>query len=91
MSKKSRKKKRRNKNPMDVINKPARSISWQDTEGVHFVAPGLPQSPEKVAEMTKRYQEHIRNSPLWDQIVRDFGPEKAEELLKECQVKIKPG
>jgi len=63
-------------------------FSWQDGEGFHFLRPGRRPSPEQVEEMTRQYQEKIRNSPLWDQMVNNFGKEKAEELLKECRVKI---
>jgi hypothetical protein len=33
--------------------------------------------------MTKEYQKQIRNSPLWDERVQEFGEEEAEKLLKE--------
>jgi len=39
--------------------------------------------------MTRAYQENIRKSPLWDMMVEQFGPEKAEELLKECRVELR--
>lgn len=91
MGKKSRKKKSKRKLLKDNLTEPAGTMSWQDAEGVHFVSPGLPPTPEKIAEMTKEYQNQIRKSPLWDEMVKQFGIEKAEELLKQCQVKIKPG
>jgi hypothetical protein len=57
--------------------------------------PGLPkalagQAPEKLEEMTKQYQENLRNSPMWSEMVRKFGRAKAEELLKECRVELRP-
>ena len=91
MGKKSRKKKLRRELLQGNLNESAGTISWQDAEGVHVVSPGLPPSAEKIAEMTREYQNQIRNSPLWDDMVKQFGLEKAEELLKQCQVKIKPG
>jgi len=39
--------------------------------------------------MTKEYQKQIRNSPLWDEMVQQFGEKKAEKLLKEFQVKLR--
>jgi hypothetical protein len=33
--------------------------------------------------MLKEYQNQVRSSPLWDEMVNEFGKEKAEELLKE--------
>ena len=57
--------------------------------------PGRPkalagQAPEKLEEMTKQYQENLRNSPRWGEMVRKFGRAKAEELLKECRVELRP-
>jgi len=91
MGKKSRKKKLKRKAVKGGLSEPEGSISWQDGEGVHFVSPGLPPTPEKISEMTKEYQNQIRNSPLWNDMIKQFGREKAEELLKQCQVQIKPG
>lgn len=38
--------------------------------------------------MTKAHQERIRNSPLWDTMVREVGLEEAERMLQQFQVKI---
>ncbi|MFZ1986862.1 MAG: hypothetical protein WAU91_20795 [Desulfatitalea sp.] len=47
---------------------------------------------EKMAElMTKNFQKEIRNSEIWDQIVAQFGEEKAKQLLAECKAEVKPG
>lgn len=35
--------------------------------------------------MTKNFQEELRNSQIWDQMVAEFGEEKAEQLLKEIK------
>jgi hypothetical protein len=59
------------------------SFSWTDNDGIHFAAPGSPPSPEQSEKMTKEYQKQIRNSPLWDEMVKKFGKAKAEKLLKE--------
>jgi hypothetical protein len=92
MGKKSRKKReRREAKENDRRISSAQLISWQDEEGLHFVSPGSAPSPEQVAAMTKEYQNQIRNSPLWHEMVNQFGLKKAEELLKECQVNITPG
>jgi hypothetical protein len=39
--------------------------------------------------MTRRYQQEIRNSPLWDEMVREFGEKEAERLLKKFRVEIR--
>ena len=63
--------------------------SWLDQDGFHFFGPGKPPTTEEYEEMTRAYREKIRNSPLWTDMVRQFGKKKAEELLLEC--KVKPG
>ncbi len=40
---------------------------------------------------TKNFQTEIRNSEIWDQMVAEFGEEKAERVLMECKAEVKPG
>jgi hypothetical protein len=56
-----------------------------DDRGLHYLVPGRPES-DTFERMTGVYQQNIRRSPLWDQMVKKFGVEKAEELLKQCRV-----
>jgi hypothetical protein len=60
-----------------------------DKDGFHALIPGVPPSDEEIAVITKKYQEKIRNSPLWDEMLRKFGKEKAEEILLQCRFEIK--
>ncbi|MDY0222873.1 MAG: SEC-C metal-binding domain-containing protein [Desulfobacterium sp.] len=60
-----------------------RPISWTENDGIHFVAPGSPPAPEQLEKMTKEYQKRVRNSPLWDKMVKKYGKEKAAKLLTE--------
>ena len=66
------------------------SFSWADNDGIHFVAPGSPPPPssEQSKKMTKQYQKHIRNSPLWDEMVKKYGKKEAEKLLKEFKAEV---
>ena len=41
--------------------------------------------------LTENFQRELRESELWDQMVEEFGPERAEEILRECKAEIKPG
>ena len=41
--------------------------------------------------MTKNFQKELRNSKVWDQMVEEFGEERAEEILKECKAEVKRG
>ena len=84
MSKKSKNKKKKKRK---VLSNPP-GFSWYDEEGFHFLTPGEKPFPEQVEEMTRQYQENIRKSPYWSEIVKLCGKEQAEELLKECRVKI---
>lgn len=87
MSKKSRRKKR---DKRKKTNLPAGTLHWQEEGELHFLTPGLPPSADKLAEMTKSYQRKIRNSALFDDWVRQFGLNKAEEMLKECRMELRP-
>ena len=61
--------------------------SWMDEDGLHFTGQGTPPSDEDYEQMTRDYQEKIRNSPMWDEWIKQFGKKKAEEMLKECVAK----
>jgi hypothetical protein len=39
--------------------------------------------------MTRRYQQEIRNSSSWDEMVREFGEKEAEQILREFRVEIR--
>ena len=41
--------------------------------------------------LTGNFQKELRESPLWDQMVEEFGEKRAEEILRECKAEIKPG
>jgi hypothetical protein len=44
-----------------------------------------------VSLLTKNFQQEIRNSEIWDQMVAEFGEEKATQILKGCKADIVPG
>jgi len=80
----------RNKKQKDIrpqTQSPLSSFSWMEDDGFHCIMPGVAPSPDELERMTKEYQKQIRSSPMWDEMVRRFGKEKAEELLKQCRVK----
>ena len=92
MGRKSRikKLKRGNKlNNQQNIN-PEQLPVWQDAEGLHTIMPGESPSEEKLAEMTADYQKNIRNSEIFTLMVKQFGKEKAEEMLREFKVELRP-
>jgi hypothetical protein len=61
---------------------------WSSEDGIHALGCGQPPTALEIAKMTADYQEQIRTSPLWEQMVKEFGEKKATELLKECTVRI---
>jgi len=64
--------------------------SWFDQEGqLHCLVPMRDSSPEVLEEMTRRYRAGIRNSEIWDDMVRRFGEKKAEELLDGFRVELR--
>lgn len=42
-------------------------------------------------KMTKNFQKELRNSEIWDQMVAEFGEEKAKQLLQECKAQVDRG
>jgi hypothetical protein len=62
---------------------------WFDDDGLHTVVLGQAPPEARQDEMTRRYQQKIRTSPLWQQIVDEFGVEEAERLLKDCRVEFR--
>jgi hypothetical protein len=81
------KKERREKDRREGAVEPDAPM-WSSDEGVHALAFGQPPTASQVASMTTAYQQQIRDSPLWDQMVKKFGEQKAAEMLKQFTVKI---
>jgi hypothetical protein len=82
---KNKKAKRRRRPGLPAAEVPA----WMDDDGLHALLPGTPPDQKTLERMTELYQEQIRNSPMWDEMVREFGPEKAEELLRQCRAELR--
>ena len=60
---------------------------WETADGIQTLLPGLPPSPEQLEQLSRSYQEQIRRSPFWPQVVAQYGAEKAESLLQQCRVR----
>jgi len=63
--------------------------TWIDEEGMHLVGKGMRPSIEEQERMSKEYQRNIRKSPLWKQMVTEYGKEKAEKMLEEFRVETR--
>lgn len=66
----------------------AEVVTWLESDGLHALVPA-DASPTTLEEMTKRYQESIRRSPLWDLMVKEYGEEEATRLLQQFRVERK--
>lgn len=91
MRKKSRRlrreqKKKANFNEYDL---PPGTIHWQEGNEMHFLTPGIPSSAEEIAELTRIYQENIKNSDVFEYWVNEFGLAKAEEMVQECRYEVR--
>ena len=40
---------------------------------------------------TQDFIKGIKDTPMWDEMVAEYGEQRALELLKECKAQIKPG
>ena len=61
--------------------------TWVDEDGMHYVGSGQAPTLEEYQRMTEEYQQRIRKSPLWKQMVEQYGKKQAEKMLKDFQVK----
>ena len=73
--------------PMKLRNKKRRPevgvASWMEEDGLHLMMPGTAPGVADLAELTRRYQEKVRQSPLWEEMIQRFGKDGAERLLRE--------
>jgi hypothetical protein len=61
-----------------------KSKGTEELYGLHAIIPD--GSPADIEVLDKSYQESIRNSPIFDEMVKKFGKKRAEKLLKEFKV-----
>ena len=64
--------------------------SFMNIEGFHASVPIPPgKSVEEIqSKITAEYQKNIKASPVWDEIVKMYGEDEAENILKEFEAKI---
>jgi hypothetical protein len=65
--------------------------AWWEPDGVHVLSHGAAPGAEGLAAMTRTFQDQLRQSPLWAQLVAQVGPERAEQLLLQCRVELREG
>lgn len=93
--KKNKKKRRRNgsgNQPPELSREeafPEGGLSWMEGDGLHAVLPGKKPSQQQIEKMTENYQRQLRKSPMFKQWVKQYGKQKALEMLKECRVELR--
>jgi hypothetical protein len=63
------------------------AAAWLADDGCHLLLPGIP-SPELLDEISRNFQEQLRRSPLWKELVQQYGPERAEQILQQCRAQL---
>ncbi len=64
---------------------------WTEADGsLHAILPGDTPDEAQLARLSKSYQESIRNSPMWTDMVKEFGEAKAKKLLAQCRAEVHP-
>jgi hypothetical protein len=99
MGKRSRQKRlRRGETERSLSSDPAASeawpaqadaVAWDGGDGLHMLVPGQAPSVEQLEGMTQVYERKIRQSPLWHEMVRQFGVAQAEEMLRDFRVELR--
>jgi hypothetical protein len=64
-------------------------LAWSDHEGLHALVPGEAPSPDLLQDISRRYRDQIRQSPLWDEMVAQFGVQEAERLLSQFGIELR--
>jgi hypothetical protein len=62
---------------------------WLDAEGYHLHCRMKSPTARTLEELTQEYRRQIRNSEIWDYMVKHYGREKAEEMLKGFRVELR--
>jgi len=82
------KRKKRNKKKRSGFNDfSPEMLEWilQGIDGDHGSTE--PPSPELAEEINSVFVREFKKSPMWKNMIADFGKEKAEEMLKQMCVK----
>ena len=87
MGKKSSK---RNKKKKRSISTKSILYSEMRSDGYHAFIAGERPSQSELDKMTAEYRANIRKSPLWQEMIKQYGEKKAEELLQEFNVELRP-
>ena len=85
LGKNSRKRQQRNRENRTSLP----LVTWMQEDEIHALIPGKPPSVEMIAAFNREFQHQLRKSPLWPQMVEQFGEEEAEKLLTKCRMQLR--
>ena len=68
---------------------PPNGLTWMEGGEVHALVPGQKPSEAEIRKITEAYQRQIRKSPLFGQWVKQYGKQKAIEMLEECRFEVR--
>ena len=61
--------------------------AWLAHDGIHMLLPGVP-TPELLEKLSQNFQEQLRRSPLWNELIKQYGQERAEQILQQCRAQL---
>ena len=61
--------------------------AWLADNAFHMLLPGIP-TPKLLEELSRDFQEQRRRSPLWNELIEEYGQEHAEQILQQCRAQL---
>lgn len=63
--------------------------TWSDGDNTRVLIKGEKPSQAELDQLTKEYQQQIKHSHFWGEMVEQYGEQKAEEMLGEFKAEVK--
>ena len=77
--------------PLPIVpeNRHGEPPVWIDDQGVHAILPGERPDPQMLQRMSEAFQQKLRDSPMYQQLVDAHGPVKAEKIIQQCRAELR--
>ena len=63
---------------------------WIDDQGVHALLPGqTAPDAQMLQRMSETFQQKLRQSPLYQKLVQEYGVVKAEQIIQQCRAELR--
>lgn len=62
---------------------------WIDQQGLHLAIPGDQPDPQLLQRLSETFQQKLRDSPLYRQLVDAYGPAEAEKIIQQCRAQLR--